>query len=1298
MDFYTIKSKVTKGGTVEIWPDFSVGYFRDLMIRGRAFYAIWDEERQIWSTDERDVQRLVDSELTAVKNRLVGEHDTNVYVRWMRDLSSGSWMQYRKLVQNSTDIYEQLDDRPIFANTQITRSDHASRKLPYPLEAGDYSAWDELISTLYLPEEKEKLEWAIGSVVAGEAKNIQKFYVLYGGSGKGKSTVLNIIQKLFEGYYAPIESKSLGSGNNSFATEMFRSNPIVAIEHEGDLSKIEDNTKLNSIVGHEEMMVNEKFKSAYRLKPSAAIFIGTNKPVKITDAKSGIIRRLVLIEPSGNTIPSDRYWQLMAQIEFQLGGIAHHCLDVFRAKGKNYYDGYVPRSMILQTNVFFNYVDENYYTFLEVQYLTLQRAWDLYRSYCDENLIEYKMPKYKFRDELKNYFGLFEERVHVREKSGDTTLRNVYSQFKKDMFISQKNANDAPKPISFESESSIFDIEGSELPAQLANDDGLPRQRWANVTTTLADINTKELHYVKLPSTHIVIDFDLTDDSGEKSQERNLLEATKWPATYGEFSKSGKGVHLHYIYDGDPDRLQRVYSPGIEIKVFNGDASLRRKLTKCNTLPIAHINAGLPLKGEKMINTEVVKTENGIRKLIARHLNKEIMAYTAPSIGLIKKILDESYSSGIRYDVTDMRPKILDFAMKSTHQADNCLKLVTEMKFKSEEKEDKESVELPPDSRIVFYDVEVFPNLFLISWKYEGVENKCVRMYNPKPEEVEGLFQYKLIGFNNRRYDNHILYGAYLGYTTSELFTLSNRIINNSPNAYFREAYNLSYADIYDFSSKKQSLKAFQLELGIRHKELGLPWNQPVPEELWDQVGDYCDNDVISTEATFEDRKQDFIARQILAELSGLSVNDTTQMHTARIIFGNDPRPQDKFNYVDLSKDFPGYKFDNGKSTYRGEETGEGGYVYAEPGMYENVALLDVASMHPSSIINMNMFGPYTKRYEELLDVRLSIKHKDYEKARTLLNGMMSKYLDNPEDADALAYALKIHALNIVYGLTSASFENKFKDPRNIDNIVAKRGALFMIDLKHAVQEKGFTVAHIKTDSIKIPNATQEIIDFVFEFGKRYGYTFEHEATYSKFCLVNNAVYIAKYKDGKKAGKWTAVGAEFDHPYVYKTLFSKEDIVFSDLCETKAVTSPSALYLDMNESLGATDEYEKELSERTRNLSDPTKTRKLNPKFNFMSDDDLRSLIGKGHNYQFVGKVGSFCPVVPGAGGGLLVREKNGKYFAASRTKGYRWLEAEVVKALDMQDKIDTSYHEELVANAIEHISTFGDFNKFVSD
>jgi hypothetical protein len=359
---------------------------------------------------------------------------------------------------------------------------------------------------------------------------------------------------------------------------------------------------------------------------------------------------------------------------------------------------------------------------------------------------------------------------------------------------------------------------------------------------------------------------------------------------------------------------------------------------------------------------------------------------------------------------------------------------------------------------------------------------------------------------------------------------------------------------------------------------------------------------------------------------------------------------------------FPGYKFENGKSTYRGYEVGEGGFVHAKPGMYVNVPILDIESMHPTSTEELNLFGStYTKRFGDLKRARLAIKHEDYEVLKTLLDGKLTKYVDAAMSGQNVGFtlgdlsnALKT-AINSVYGLTSAKFENPFRDPRNIDNIVAKRGALFMIDLKHAVQDKGFTVAHIKTDSIKVPNATPEIIQFIMDFGKKYGYTFEHEATYEKMCLVNDAVYIAKYKDGKHAGEWTATGAQFAHPYVFKTLFSKEKIEFEDMCETKSVTS--ALYLDMNEDLGE-----------------------------------------NNHDYHFVGKIGSFCPIKPGCGGGILLREKDGKYYAAGGSKGYRWLEAEIVKSLNKQEDIDHGYYRTLADNAIHDISKYGDFEWFVSD
>jgi DNA polymerase elongation subunit (family B) len=281
------------------------------------------------------------------------------------------------------------------------------------------------------------------------------------------------------------------------------------------------------------------------------------------------------------------------------------------------------------------------------------------------------------------------------------------------------------------------------------------------------------------------------------------------------------------------------------------------------------------------------------------------------------------------------------------------------MKFKSEEA--SPAVEEYSKDELVFFDVEVFPNLFVVVWKMEG--KSPVKMINPTPSEIEAILKFKLVGFNCRRYDNHILYARYIGYTNAQLFDLSQKIINESKNCMFGEAYNLSYTDVYDFASagNKQSLKKFEIELGIHHQELGLKWDEPVPEELWQTVADYCINDVMATEVVFYHLSGDWVARQILAELSGLSVNDTTNAHTIKVVFGGNKKPQNELIYNHLSDMFPGYKFENGKSTYRGEEVGEGGYVYAEPGMYTNVALMDIASMHPTSIEELNLLGPYTK-------------------------------------------------------------------------------------------------------------------------------------------------------------------------------------------------------------------------------------------------------------------------------------------------------------------------------------------------
>lgn len=396
------------------------------------------------------------------------------------------------------------------------------------------------------------------------------------------------------------------------------------------------------------------------------------------------------------------------------------------------------------------------------------------------------------------------------------------------------------------------------------------------------------------------------------------------------------------------------------------------------------------------------------------------------------------------------------------------------------------------------------------------------------------------------------------------------------------------------------------------------------------------------------------------------------------------------------------------KNFYRGIEIGRGGYIYSEPGVYENIALLDSESHHPVSAIMLNYMGEYTPRFKELLDARLAIKHGDYEKASKMFDGKLAKYLTDPKQAKNLSNALKT-AINSVYGITAASFENPFYNKHNVNNIVALRGAIFLKLLQDAVVEKGYKVISVRTDSIKIPNATPEIIKFVQDLGHEYGYNFEFECAYSKLCLINDTDYVARFmsvndcqrlfgtvpkENREDEGKWTSTGAQFSRPIVFKSLFTKEQIVLEDLREIKEAQND--MYLDINEGLPDVSLYEAEMMERAK--ADTVKSKKLNPELSHLNDEQLKELIRPGHDYKFIGKVGAFIPMIDGVGAGELVVFRNGKPSAVNGTKGYRWMDFEMVKGTELERKVDIRYHRSLVDGMRAAIEKYCDFEWFVSD
>ena len=1422
-DFYKIQERPTRAAKkFEVYPEFKVCRSKDLAIRGGNFYAVFDDDTGFWTEDRVIIQTAIDDEIQRKTDELnekeqnrSDEERRRFVPKFMGDFSSTHWTKFDQYVKSLPDTKNFiLDQRVTFLGEHPKKDDRVSKTLPYSLpefaDPESYSAWDKLIGILYDPEEREKIEWAIGAILSGEAKKIQKFLVFYGPQGSGKSTILNIVMKLLNGYYATFKAESLVSSGDQFGCKFLSSNPLVAIDEDTNLSRIETNATINKIASHEELEVNEKYKSQYVIKPLCMMMLGTNKPVRITDAKSGIIRRLIDIEPSGRKIkPIRTYEALNRQIEQQLGAIARHCMDVYSdpRRGMHYYDDYVPERMMYRTDPFFNFMQEHFEDYKEAPYVTAIMLWDQWREYCRESGIEFTRKRFEIMDEAQNYFReYYKDQVHIEGKKvrarfvglkTEKFITDAKSEKKSsglmreiDDVISAENApkvadedpqqSDIPEWLNLTCTESILDELLQDCLAQY--DSGNPtyplKQKWKDVKTRLRDLDTSRTHFVQgFDEQLVTVDFDKKGPDGKKDLKANLEAASHWIPTYAELSNSGVALHLEYWYDGDVSRLSSVFGEDIEIKAFPKDKglALRRRLSKCNNLPIAHISSGLPFKEKKeMINWEGVKDDKHLRNLINQAIAKNIRPYgeepkTITCTKYIRDLLKQAQDDGMTYDIRDMDNLIYSFAASSHHNSEEAIKIYYDMELKWPKEEtvfkkvidaagneiEIRGAKLYPqkdyehDAPIIILDCEVVKNLTLVVYKElepdrvpaikkkeKDIQKKCVRMFNPKPHEIEQLFNMRIVGHNVTGYDNHILYALYLGYSPEEIFQLSQSIIVHGKRSPFFEAKNISYTDTLDVASQKKGLKKIEIEMHIPHKEMEVDWSQELPESEWERLAQYCENDVLATEAYFlsDGWQSDFKAREILADLTGMTVNDSTNNLTAQLIFGDVREPWHEFNYPDLKKMFPPYRFDQirRKSYYDDVEVGEGGRVYAEEGTYYNVVTFDVASMHPTSIIVENGFGPYTKNYEDLYKARIAIKHKDYDAARKMFDGRLAPYLGSSGDAKALSYALKI-ALNSVYGMTAASFQNRFKDPRNIDNWVAKRGALFMEKLRREVQARGGHVIHIKTDSIKLVAPTKELSDFVVDFGKQYGYTFEIESRYERICLVNHAVYIAlRAKDDpewleecEKAKKraeetetpyheptrWTATGAQFAHPYVFKRLFSHEPMDFWDFCETKNVKT--SLYLDLNENLPDVSQAEKDKNKIK------TRMRKLNKELMtdpaLISPEDLEKIraelddlpkdiavldeeIAKGHSYLFVGKTGEFMPVIPGSGGGLLMRkEDDGGYGFATGAKGYRWMESEAMEKLeDWKKYIDIRYFRHLVDDARDTIGHYCDFDLFV--
>lgn len=1320
---------------------------KDLLIRGQKFYAIYNYNTGLWETDDSVATTLIDEQVKEYVDKnesqaFKEDPEHSPIIMRLSDQQNHLINQWHSFCERDYrpewDPKCQLDQKVIFSNTDVKRSDYASKKLSYPLQEQTTPYYDKICEKLYLPEEREKWEWYVGCLLAGDQDKIQKMLVFYGEPGTGKSTIIGkvLADTVFEGfemgYVSKFEANNL-VGRNEFATDFLEKDPVLVYDDDAEMNMITSKTTLNKIISHEAIRVNAKFEKAFVTRPHCLMIVGSNEPVQMSP-NSGMNRRLIDVRPTGNRLLPDEYDECISNLQYEKSGIAWRCLQVYKKHGPHYYDHYIAEDMLSRTSPFQNFVLENYLALKNG--CSLAAAYKLYTDYAEECNFKNVLVRYKFRDTLKLYFRSYDDQKFSGFK---------YDRIGKEDPDAPKESKDDKKPkespsswIELKSQPSIFDETYKDCLAQYEQDNKEHplRYAWSNCKTTLKDLDTSKVHYVMGPKNLIFLDFDKRGPNGEKDLEENLRVASKFPRTYAEVSKSGGGVHLFYIYTGgDPDKLSRILEDNIEIKVPKGGTSIRRKLTLCNDLPIAEISSGLPLKEERvndMVDWEGFKSEKTLRKFIYNCIQKKHHGYTRPEVNFIYQALEGAYKEGFTYDVRDLQNDIFGFASNSTNSAQYCMELVRRMHFCSKDVNEKENIETEEykTAPIIFLDCEIAPSakqaleagtklypdcpedtpaLFLIEWKYQG-DDDVKAMLNPTASEVEKLFKYRIIAFNGISYDSNMLYAAAQGYTPEELYNLSQKLTDRNKEvqnrAKFTQARHLFYADPYEYSTEKMSLKKWEIKLGITHLEWDRDWTQPVPKALWDKFKEYCKNDAVSLEKVFDATHNEFVAKEMLVDLvPGSTMIDSTNSISTKFVKGDadhlelvytdfttgkqygDGVPYQmpiisKEEYDKIGDDwtgvtpintnqFPGYHLvDIGDpkgphNFFRGIDIGRGGYVYSNPGMYGRAVTEDSASHHPSSIEQLNLFGKQTKRYSDLKKARYAIKHKDFDTVRTMFDGTLAKYFTGSEDqlkanAKAISTAFKL-VLNAFYGMTSSPHDYfEAKDPRNINNIVALRGAMVLKIIQDEVESQDFNVIHIKTDSIKIENPTDEILDYVVKRGKDYGYTFEVEHTWNRICLVDDAQFIGlhDYDDPESPFEWDATGKKFQVPYIYKTLFTHEPITFDDMCETFSVTA-GTLHLVFDE--GKENEVD-----------------------------------------QFIGRVGQFTPMITGKGAHLY-RVNDGKRYAAAGSTNketkerYDWLESEEVVSNHLEDYINKSYYISKCNDAIDCINKFGSYDDFVT-
>ena len=165
---------VKKREIVYVYPSYSASG-KDFMKKGGDVYAVLDHDTGFWITDESAVipyidgvlKKYVEDHYTLYNNSYKDSEGRSVVIQYLDDSTTNKLKEYNVWVSNlpKNHNYIPLDTEITFSDDKVTPDMYRSKKLSYTPMEQETECYDKLMSTLYSEDDRQKIEWMVGSVL-----------------------------------------------------------------------------------------------------------------------------------------------------------------------------------------------------------------------------------------------------------------------------------------------------------------------------------------------------------------------------------------------------------------------------------------------------------------------------------------------------------------------------------------------------------------------------------------------------------------------------------------------------------------------------------------------------------------------------------------------------------------------------------------------------------------------------------------------------------------------------------------------------------------------------------------------------------------------------------------------------------------------------------------------------------------------------------------------------------------------------------------------------------------------------